>query len=145
MYMSSYTVILNFLLSQIFPHSSAFILLYSVVFAGSACTMQRCPSQRWNLSHSSNNARSLTRCTSNFLNFKLITCGVLAVAQWEKIQLESMRMWVQFLALLSGSGIRHCPELWGRLQMGSDPALLWPWCRLTAAAPIGPLPWKLQP
>ena len=25
-----------------------------------------------------------------------------------------MKMWVQYLALLSGLRIRHCPELWGR-------------------------------
>ena len=26
-------------------------------------------------------------------------------------------------------------------RRGSDPALLWLWCRLTATAPIGPLAW----
>ena len=31
-----------------------------------------------------------------------------------------------------GVGCRH----------GSDPALLWLWCRLAAAAPIGPLAWE---
>ena len=29
----------------------------------------------------------------------------------------------------------------GRRQ-GSDPALLWPWCKLTATAPIEPLAWE---
>ena len=28
-------------------------------------------------------------------------------------------------------------------RRGSDPALLWLWCRLAAAAPIRPLPWEL--
>ena len=27
-------------------------------------------------------------------------------------------------------------------RRGSDPALLWLWCRLAAAAPIGPLAWE---
>ena len=38
------------------------------------------------------------------------------VAQWKGIQLVSMRIWIQSLASLSGSGIRHCHELWGRLR-----------------------------
>ena len=28
-------------------------------------------------------------------------------------------------------------------RRGSDPALLWPWCRLAASAPIQPLAWEL--
>ena len=28
------------------------------------------------------------------------------------------------------------------LRCGSDPALLWPWCRLAAVAPIWPLAWE---
>ena len=27
-------------------------------------------------------------------------------------------------------------------RCGSDPALLWPWCRPVATAPTGPLAWK---
>ena len=42
---------------------------------------------------------------------------VLVVAQRKWIWLVSMRMQVQSLASLSGSGIRHCHELWCRLQM----------------------------
>ena len=34
--------------------------------------------------------------------------GVPIVVQRKQIQLISMRMWVQSLALLSGFGIRHC-------------------------------------
>ena len=34
------------------------------------------------------------------------------MAQWKRIQLVSMMMWVQSLALLSGSRIQHCHELW---------------------------------
>ena len=37
--------------------------------------------------------------------------------QWKHIQLVSMRMWVQSLALLSGLRIWGCCELWCRLQM----------------------------
>ena len=51
-------------------------------------------------------------------------------------------MQVQSLASLGGLGIRHCHELWCRLQTGSDPALLWLWCMLTATAPIRPLAWE---
>ena len=41
-----------------------------------------------------------------------------------------LRIW---LAMSYGVGCRH----------GSDPALLWLWCRLTAAAPIQRLAWEL--
>ena len=37
---------------------------------------------------------------------------------WKCIQLVSMRIWVWSLALLSGSGIRCCHELWCRSQTG---------------------------
>jgi len=47
----------------------------------------------------------------------------------------------QSLALLSGSGIWHCCELWYR-SWGLDPVLLWLWCRLTAVAPIQSLAWE---
>ena len=43
--------------------------------------------------------------------------GVPAMAQWKQIQLETMRLWVQFLALLSGLRIWHCHELWCRSKM----------------------------
>ena len=39
------------------------------------------------------------------------------MAQQKRIQLGTMRFWVLSLALLSGLRIRHCRELWGRLQM----------------------------
>ena len=28
-------------------------------------------------------------------------------------------------------------------RSGSDPTLLWPWCRPAATAPLGPLAWEL--
>ena len=36
--------------------------------------------------------------------------------QQKHMQLASMRIWVQSLTLLSGSGIQHCCELWWRSQ-----------------------------
>ena len=43
--------------------------------------------------------------------------GVPIVAQQKRTQLVSMRMQVQSLVSLSGSGICHCCELWCRSQM----------------------------
>ena len=43
--------------------------------------------------------------------------------------------WVKDLAVGVSSGV-------GR-RGDSDPALLWLWCRLATAAPIGPLAWEL--
>ena len=53
-----------------------------------------------------------------------------------------MRTQVRSLALLSGLRIQCCHELWCRLQTGSDPMLLWLWCRLAATTPIQPLAWE---
>ena len=44
--------------------------------------------------------------------------GVPIVAQWKQIQLETMRLWVQSLASISGLRIQRCCELWCRSQMG---------------------------
>ena len=51
---------------------------------------------------------------TNTKNINILRVPIVAQQKW--IRLVSMRMWVQFLALLSGSGIRHCRELWGRSQ-----------------------------
>ena len=49
---------------------------------------------------------------------------------------------VRSLALLSGSGICHCRELYGVGQRhGLDSELLWLWCRLAAVAPVRLLAW----
>ena len=47
------------------------------------------------------------------------------MVQWGQIPLISMGMWVRSLALISGSGIRHCCELWCRsqVQLGSQVAM----------------------
>ena len=42
--------------------------------------------------------------------------GVPIVSQWEQVRLVFLRMQVQSLASLSGSGIWHCHELWYRSQ-----------------------------
>ena len=44
--------------------------------------------------------------------------GVFSVAQWKQIRLVSVRMGIRSLALLSGLRIRHCRELWCRVQTG---------------------------
>ena len=68
--------------------------------------------------------------------------GVL-VAQWKRIRLVSMMMQVQSLASIGGLRIRCCHKLWCRSKTGgSDPELLWLWCRLVATAPIQPLAWE---
>ena len=42
--------------------------------------------------------------------------GIPVVAQWKPVRLVSRKMQVPSLALLSGSGIQCCHELWFRLQ-----------------------------
>ena len=54
-----------------------------------------------------------------------------------------MRIQVEFLALLIGLRIWHCPEVGVDCRGGSDPVLLWLWCRLAAVVPIGHLTWDL--
>ena len=49
--------------------------------------------------------------THIFFEEKVNFFGVPIVAQWKRIQLVSVRMWVQSLASLNGSGIWHCHEL----------------------------------
>ena len=48
---------------------------------------------------------------------KMLKEGVPMVAQWKRIQLGTMRLQVQPLALLSRLRIRQCHELWCRSQM----------------------------
>ena len=68
--------------------------------------------------------------------------GVLILAQQKQIRLGTMRLQVRSLASLNGlrtsiavsSGVGH--------RCGSDPSLLWLWCRPAATAPIKPLAWE---
>ena len=53
----------------------------------------------------------------NVGKFKNITGGVPIMAQWKRIQLETIRLLVQSLALLSGLRIWDCHELWCRSQV----------------------------
>ena len=54
-----------------------------------------------------------------------ITIGVSVVVQWLTNPSRNMRLPVQSLASLSWLRIQRCRELWCRLQMSSDLALLW--------------------
>ena len=68
------------------------------------------------------------------------------MAQRKRIQLGTMRLWVQSLALISGLRIQCCHELWCRLQTQfrhRHSSLLWLWCRMVAVAPFPPLTWEL--
>ena len=64
--------------------------------------------------------------------------GIPLVAQSKRIQVVSMRMRVQSLALLRGLRIRQSCKLWQKSQTRSDPMLLWLWHRLAAGALIQP-------
>ena len=58
--------------------------------------------------------------------------------------LVSTRIPVRSLALLSGLRILHIAVICGvGHKHGSDPALLWLWCRPAAVAPIRLLAWEL--
>ena len=51
--------------------------------------------------------------------------GVPIVAQWKRILLVSMRMWVQSLVLLGGSGIHCYPGLYrSQMWLGSCVAVV---------------------
>ena len=64
------------------------------------------------------------------------------MAQPKRTRLLFMRTWVQSLALLSGLRTGIALSCSADHSYGSDPALLWLWCRLAAAAPMRPLAWK---
>ena len=55
---------------------------------------------------------------------------------------KSMRTQVQSLGLLSGLRIWCCHSCGGCHRCGSDPALLWLWCRLAATNLIPSLAWE---
>ena len=70
--------------------------------------------------------------------------GVLIVGHWKWILVVSMRMQVRSLALLSGSVILHCHELWCRSKTRLMSVLPWLWLWLWPAseAPIQSLAWE---
>ena len=53
-----------------------------------------------------------------------------------------MRLQVRSLALLSGLGSGVAVTCGVGQRCGSDPTLLWLWCRPVATASIGPLAWE---
>ena len=61
------------------------------------------------------------------------------MAQQKQIQLGTMRLQVQSLASLSGLRIHVAMNCGVGHRRGLDLALLWLWCRPTAAALIQPL------
>ena len=66
--------------------------------------------------------------------------GVPIVVQQKWIWLGTMKFRVWSLASLSGLRNQCCGV--GR-RHGSDPTLLWLWCRLVATVPIRPLAWEI--
>ena len=64
------------------------------------------------------------------------------MAQWKQIHLETMRLQVQSLALLSRLRIRRCHELWCRSQMWLGSGVAVALHRLAAVALIRPLAWE---
>ena len=78
--------------------------------------------------HASNKVRLNLGEHIRFSNWQTLKCiililkkehisGVSIVVQWKQIQLGTVRLWVQALALLSGLRIWRCCELWSTLQM----------------------------
>ena len=65
------------------------------------------------------------------------------MAHRKQIRLVSMRMWIQFLALLSGSGSGVAISCGVGGRCGSDPTFLWLWCRQAVLALIRLLAWEL--
>ena len=74
--------------------------------------------------------------------FKIGGLGVPIVALWLKNPLVSIRTGVQSLALLNGLRIRHCHELWCKLQTQLGSGILWVWRRPAARVPIQHLAWE---
>ena len=74
---------------------------------------------------------------------KLCLPGVPVVVQWKRIQLGTMRLWVWFLASLSGLRILRCVSCGVGGRRGLDPVLLCLRCRPVATAQIQPFPWEI--
>ena len=79
--------------------------------------------------------------TNALLWFK-INKGVPMVVQWKRIRLGTMRLQVRSLALHRGLRIWCCLNCGVGHRCGSDPALLWLWCRPAAIALIRPIVWE---
>ena len=64
------------------------------------------------------------------------------MAQWERIRLGTMRLWVRSLASLSGLRICVAMSCGVGHRHGSNPLFLWLWCRPIVIALTGPLAWE---
>ena len=67
------------------------------------------------------------------------------MVQQKQIPLGTMRLWVQYLASVSGLRIQRCLHCCGcgvGRRRSLDPALLWLWRRPAATVPIRPLVWE---
>ena len=65
------------------------------------------------------------------------------MVQQKRTRLVSMSMRVPSPALLVGRGSGVAVSCGVGHRCGSDPELLWLWCRPAAVAPIRPLAWEL--
>ena len=65
------------------------------------------------------------------------------MVQLKRIWLVFMRTQVQSQALLTGLGSGVAVSYGVGQTRGSDPRLLWSWCRPAAVAPFWPLAWEL--
>ena len=79
----------------------------------------------------------------NFYNQFIFSGGVPTMAQQKRTWLVYMRTKVPFLAWLSGLRICIAVSCGVGCRHDSDPALLWPWRRPAATAPIQLLAWEL--
>ena len=61
--------------------------------------------------------RTLDEPSGYSIGGRLEAAAVPIVAQWKRIQLGTRRLRVWSLALVSGSRVRHCCELWCRSQI----------------------------
>ena len=64
------------------------------------------------------------------------------MARWKRIQLGTMKLQVQSLALLSGLRVWHCRSCGVGHRCGLDLALLWLWHKPAATALFRPLAWE---
>ena len=76
------------------------------------------------------------------VQLKLVNPGLSVMAHQRHIQLGTMRLWVQLLALLSGLRICIAMSYGVGHRHGLDLALLWLWHRLATVALIGPIAWE---
>ena len=110
--------------------------------------LKRLPTTRpnWQLQNISLTAKYTFKCTYN--SPKDVPTNITKLNRSSRRSTAEMNLTrnhevvVHFLASLSGLRIWHCWELWLGRRWGSDPVLLWLWCRPEAVALIGPPVWE---